>query len=99
MFDWVNNLNYRSKNKSIELIDDQRCRVALLFGLGWNLMKKKSHPEVVGDFQAYVEKHGLPRMAPPGQEGYTIRVGSQTLNFPAEESAPPSGCISTNFLA
>jgi len=60
-------------------------------------MKKRSHPVVVNDFQAHVEKHGLSRIALPGQEGYTIRVGSQTLDFPAEESAPPSGCISTNF--
>ena len=36
-------------------------------------------------------------MALLGQEGYTIKVGSQILEFPAEESAPLSGCISTNF--
>jgi len=96
-FDWVNNLNYKFKKKPNELIENQRCRVASLFGLGWNLVKKKSHPAVVEDFQRYVTTHSLPRMARPGQEGYSIKVGSQILEFPAEESAPPSGCISTNF--
>ena len=36
-------------------------------------------------------------MARPGQEGYTIKVGSRIFEFSTEESAPPSGCISTNF--
>ncbi|PUU76537.1 hypothetical protein B9Z19DRAFT_990265 [Tuber borchii] len=96
-FNWVNNLNYKFKNKPIEVINNQRCRVALLFGLGWNLMKKKSHPTVVDDFQTYVKTHGLPRMTPTGQNGYSIKAGSQILEFPGEECAPPSGCISTNF--
>ena len=60
-------------------------------------MKKKSHPTVVEDFQGYVKTHGLLRMARPGQEGYTINVGSWIFEFSAEESAPPLGCISTNF--
>ena len=96
-FGWVNNLNYKFKKKTGELIENQRCRVASLFGLGWNLVEKKSYPAVLEDFQSYVKTHGLPRMAQQGQEGYTIKVGSQILEFPAEESAPPSGCISTNF--
>ncbi|KAG0126489.1 hypothetical protein HOY82DRAFT_542595 [Tuber indicum] len=96
-FNWENNLNYKFKNKPEELLHNQQCRVASLFGLGWNLMKKKSHPSIVDDFQSYVKAYGLPRMAPPGQEGYTIKIGSEVLQFESEEAAPPSGCISTNY--
>src|SRR5205807_879362 len=95
----VNNLNYKFKNKPIEVINNQQYQVASLFGLGWNLMKKKSHPVVINDFQSYVKTYGLLCMIPSGQEGYTITIKSHILEFKTEEAALPSGCISTNYIS
>lgn len=60
-------------------------------------MKKKSHTAVIDDFQDSAKTHGLPRMARAGQEGYRIKFGSWTLKLSTGESAPPSGCVSTNI--
>ena len=94
-FDWVNNLQYRYKENTY--VTKHFEDVSSLFAIFWNLMKKKAHPEVLDDIESYLMVHDIKRMAYNSQEGYSVTVEDEELNFPFEKNAPPLRAIATNF--
>lgn len=99
-FDWVR--NFLNPKLSEEIRDKYWTRASSAFALFWNMTRSFGPPEVVKDFENFMEVLGIPAMDPalyrpgPAQE-YTVPVNGTNIVFTNAHMAPPQGAFARNY--
>ncbi|KAF8056073.1 hypothetical protein FPV67DRAFT_1678612 [Lyophyllum atratum] len=99
-FDWVRNVTSAKHDAS-----ESDIRSSSLFALTWQLMRGRLPPEVIDDFDKFLETTKLKRMDANGRlaEGsgstgtYTVNIGADQFDFHHVELAPPGGVMGVRY--
>ncbi len=97
-FDWVRNITATHLSESE--VNTANREASSLFALAWQMMQSILPPEIVADFNNFVEAKGVPRMDGNGQlenGTYEVLIDGSTFTFCNVELAPPGGVICQNY--
>lgn len=99
-FHWVRNLLCKHSQEVIDEFDLKQCSA---FAFLWNWLRNHIHPEVIENFDTWMNTKMLPRMSPEWrklskQGSYTVHLPNQPpLTFNNIELAPPAGVMASNY--
>jgi hypothetical protein len=103
-FHWVRNIVLRNLDAA-EIADNDR-KTSSVFAFAWQLMRNRLPPEIMQDFDVFLQSSQLKRMDGNGsmcqshgdiQGTYEVSIGRKVFDFCQAELAPPAGVFGTNY--